>query len=152
MISANITFEILLCRSPVLLFSFLRNSFTQFLTLLPGGYFPFKFSYSLFCILWLGFEFCYWLLNSSMQFSNSIIRLHSPLMQFWILLFSFTFCHSLYQFYYVVMNRFIQFPVLLFTFQLCSSKSGTLADGPLGTSNKSTPQNQKIYENTCLLK
>ena len=152
MISANITFEILLCRSPVLLFSFLKNSFTQFLTLLPGGYFPFKFSYSLFCILWLGFEFCYWLLNSSMQFSNSIIRLHSPLMQFWILLFSFTSCHSLYQFYYVVMNRFIQFPVLLFTFQLCSSKSGTLADDPLGTSNKSTPQNQKIYENTCLLK
>ena len=36
-ISANIAFQILLCRSPMLLFSFLRNSFMQFLTLSRGG-------------------------------------------------------------------------------------------------------------------
>ena len=90
-ISPNINFQILLCNSSMLLFSFLKNSHMHFRIML----FPFEFCYSLFwfyyplCIILFSCQFYYSLSNFVMQFSNSIIRLYSPLMHFWILLFSF---------------------------------------------------------------
>ena len=80
---------------------------------------------SLLRILLFSFEFCYSLSNFVMQFSNSVIRLYSPLVQFRILIFPFQFCYSLFQFYYANINSVIQFPILLFAFDLCRSKSGT---------------------------
>ena len=56
-ISANINFQILLCHSPMLLFSFVRNSYMHVRILL----FPFEFCYSLF---W----FYYAVMNSFIQF------------------------------------------------------------------------------------
>ena len=76
-------------------------------------------------ILLFSFQFYYSLSNYVMLFSNPIIRLYSSVMQFRILLFPFKFCCSLFQFYYAIMNSFIQLPILLFAFELCSSKSGT---------------------------
>ena len=128
MISANINFQILLCHSPIMLFSFLRNSFYA----VSNPIIPFRILLFIFLILLchyefflFSFQFYYSLSNYVMQFSNPIIRLYSPLMQFRILLFPFKFCYSLFQFYYAIMNSVIQFPIVLFAFELCSSKSGT---------------------------
>ena len=127
-ISANINFQILLCHSPIMLFSFLRNSFMQFPILL----FPFEFCYSFFWfyyaiinsfihfpILLFAFELCYAVFQSCYSIRYSLLR------QFRILLFPFKFCCSLFQFYYAIMNSFIQFPILLFAFEFSSSKSGS---------------------------
>ena len=93
----NINILILLCHSSMLLFSLLCT-----------------------------FESYYSLSNSvNVQFSNSIIRLYSTLMQFRIPLFPFKFFYLLSQFYYAIRNSFIHFPILLFALELCSSKSGT---------------------------
>ena len=72
-ISANINFQILLCHSPMLLCSFLRNSYMHVRILL----FPFEFCYLLF---W----FYYAIMNSFIQF--------------WILLFAFELCYAVVQF------------------------------------------------------
>ena len=100
MISANINFQILLCYSPMLLFSFLRNSFMQFRILL----FPFEFCYSFF---W----FYYAITNFFIQFP--------------ILLFAFELCYAVFQSYYstvqsshVVSNPIISFQILLVTFPI----------------------------------
>ena len=145
-ISANINFQILLCHSPMLLFSFLRNSFTQLRILL----FPFEFCYSLFwfyyaimnsliqfSILLFAFEFCY----AIFQFYNSIVQsshaVSNPAISFEILSFSFLILLA-----YVIMNSFIHFPIVsIIRFRiLCSStwwkNIVNLAVGPLGTSNK----------------
>ena len=83
-VSANINFQILLCYSPMLLFSFLRNSFMQFQILL----FPFVFCYSFFLFYYAITNFFYSVSNSFIRFrimlcsfqSNPIIRLYTPLM------------------------------------------------------------------------
>ena len=125
-ISANINFQILLCYSPILLFSFLRNSFIQFRILL----FPFEFCYSFFWfyyaitnffiqfpILLFAFELCYavfcpillfdcTVLSCSLEsyyfLSNSVGYLSNSIMPLWVLLFSF-------QFYYSLSNYVMQF-------------------------------------------
>ena len=127
-ISANINFQILLCYSPILLFSFLRNSFIQFRILL----FPFEFCYSFFWfyyaitnffiqfpILLFAFELCYavfcpillfdcTVLSCSLEsyyfLSNSVGYLSNSIMPLWVLLFSF-------QFYYSLSNYVMQFSV-----------------------------------------
>ena len=136
-ISANINFQILLCHSPMLLFSFLRNSYMHGRVLL----FPFEFCYLLFWfyyaimhsfiqfrILLFAFELCY----AVVQFYDSIVQsshaVSNPIISFPILLFTFPILFV------------FQFPILLFAFELCSSKSGTcivyLAYGALGTSKE----------------
>ena len=114
-ISANINFQILLCHSPMLLFSFLRNSYMHVRILL----FPFEFCHSLF---W----FYYAVMNSFIQFR--------------ILLFVFQFCDAVVQFCnsivessHAVLNPIISFPILLFTFpillcqyQFCYSVSNSI--------------------------
>ena len=121
-ISANINFQILLCHSPMLLFSFLRNSYMHGRVLL----FPFEFCYLLFWfyyaimhsfiqfrILLFAFELCY----AVVQFYDSIVQsshaVSNPIISFPILLFTFPILFV------------FQFPILLFAFELCSSKSGT---------------------------
>ena len=118
-ISANNNFQILLCHSPTLLFSFLRNFFMQFRILL----FPFEFCYSFFWfyyaimssfniqfpILLLAFELCYAVFQSYYStvqsshvvsnpiffLSNSVGYLSNSIMPLWVLLFSIQFYYSL---------------------------------------------------------
>ena len=121
---ANINFQIMLCHSPIMLFSFLGNLFMQFRILL----FPFEFCYSF-------FRFYYAIMNSLIQFP--------------ILLFAFELCYAVFQCYYsivqsshvvsnsvgyhsnsimplwILLFTLIQFPILLFPFEISSSKSGT---------------------------
>ena len=142
MISANINFQILLCHSPMLLCSFLRNSYMHVRILL----FPFEFCYLLFRfyyaimnsfiqfrILLFAFKFCY----AVVQFCNSIVQsshvVSNPNISFPILLFTFPILLCQYKFCYSVSNPIIRF-------RICSSKSGTfivyLAEGALGTSKE----------------
>ena len=115
-------FRIMLCSFPILLFdcTVLSCSFESYY-FLSNSAVLFSNSIMPLCILLFGFQFYYSLSNYVMQFFNPVIRLYSPLMQFRILLFPFKFCCSLFQFYYAIMKSFI----LLFAFELCSSKSGT---------------------------
>ena len=115
-----IRFRIMLCSFPILLFdcTVLSCSFESYY-FLSNSAVLFSNSIMPLCILLFSFQFYYSLSNYVMQFFNPVIRLYSPLMQFRILLFPFKFCCSLFQFYYVL------FPILLFAFELCSSKSGT---------------------------
>ena len=92
-ISANINFQILLCYSPMLLFSFLRNSFMQFRILL----FPFEFCYSFF---W----FYYAITNFFYSVSNSIIRFRIMLCSFPALLFDCTVLSCSLESYYFLSN------------------------------------------------
>ena len=107
----NINFQILLCHSSMLLFSFLRNSYMHVRILL----FPLEILLFALLILLCHYAFFY-------SVSNSVI------------------CYSLFQFYYANINSVIQFPILLFAFELCSCKSGTFivysADSALGTSKE----------------
>ena len=109
----NINFQILLCHSSMLLFSFLRNSYMHVRILL----FPFEFCYLLY---W----FYYAIMHSFIHFRILLSVI----------------CYSLFQFYYANINSVIQFPILLFAFELCSCKSGTFivysADSALGTSKE----------------
>ena len=115
-ISANIAFQILLCRSPMLLFSFLRNSFMQFLTLLRGGgVFPFQilfftFLHSLigFRILLLAFEFFY---NSIAQSSHAVLN---PIIFFHILSFTLPVLLCRYESFHSVSSSIIHFPIMFF--------------------------------------
>ena len=93
MISANINFQILLCYSRMLLFSFLRNSFMQFRILL----FPFEFCYSFF---W----FYYAITNFFYSVSNSIIRFRIMLCSFPVLLFDCTVLSCSLESYYFLSN------------------------------------------------
>ena len=92
-ISANINFQILLCHSPMLLCSFLRNSYMHVRILL----FPFEFCYLLF---W----FYYAIMNSFIQF--------------WILLFAFELCYAVVQFYdsIVQFSHAVSNPIFLFSY------------------------------------
>ena len=113
-ISANINFQILLCQSPIMLFSF---PFKQFGILL----FPFEFCYSFFWfyyaimnsfiqfpILLFAFELCYAVFQSCYSIVQSSHAVSNPISSFqillfssnsimplWILLFSFHFYYSL---------------------------------------------------------
>ena len=84
-IFANINFQILLCHSSMLLFSFLRNSYMHVRILL----FPFEFCYLLY---W----FYYAIMHSFIQFRIllSVIRFSNSVIQFPILLFAFELCSS----------------------------------------------------------
>ena len=112
-ISANINFQILLCHSPMLLCSFLRNSYMHVRILL----FPSEFCYSLF---W----FYYAIMNSFIQFR--------------ILLFAFKFCYavvqfcnSIVQFSHAVSNPNISFPILLFTFPILYANINSVIQFPI---------------------
>ena len=82
----NINFQILLCHSSMLLFSFLRNSYMHVRILL----FPFEFCYLLY---W----FYYAIMHSFIQFQIllSVIHFSNSIMPISILLFSFQFYYSL---------------------------------------------------------
>ena len=82
----NINFQILLCHSSMLLFSFLRNSYMHVRILL----FPFEFCYLLY---W----FYYAIMHSFIQFRILLSAIHfsNSIMPISILLFSFQFYYSL---------------------------------------------------------
>ena len=105
MISTNINFHILLCHSPILLFSFLRNSYMHVWILL----FPFEFCYSLF---W----FYYAIMNSFIQF-----RILLFVFEFWDAVVQF--CNLIVQSSEAVLHPVISFPILLFSFQFYYSLS-----------------------------
>ena len=136
MISANINFQILLCHSPMLLFSFRILLF------------PFEFCYSFFWFYYaIIYEFFYSVSNSVIRFwillwsfpIFSIIRLYSPLMRlpnpiifFEILLFTFPILLFHHEFLYSVSNSIIRFRIMFFQIR----DFVYLADSALGTSNK----------------
>ena len=140
-ISANINFQILLCHSPIMLFSFLRNSFYA----VSNPIIPFRILLFIFLILLCHHEFFY-------SVSNSVIRFRIMLCSFPILLFDCTVLSCSFESYYFLSNSVILFSnsimplwILLFSFQFCYSLSNYVlpnpglrlfGDGALGTSNK----------------
>ena len=142
MISANITFQILLCHSPVLLFTFRILLF------------PFEVCYSFFWIyyaiigiLLFSFQFYHSLSNyvlqfSILQFSHAV---SNPIIPFQILLFSLPILLCHYAFFYSVSNSIIRFRVMFFQIR----DFVYLADGALGTSNKLISRVPAIQKNVA---
>ena len=140
-ISANINFQILLCHSPIMLFSFLRNFFYA----VSNPIIPFRILLFIFLILLCHHEFFY-------SVSNSVIRFRIMLCSFPILLFDCTVLSCSFESYYFLSNSVILFSnsimplwILLFSFQFRYSLSNyvlpnpglrLLGDGALVTSNK----------------
>ena len=155
-ISANNNFQILLCHSLMLLFSFLRNSFMQFRILL----FPFEFCYSFFWfyyaimssfniqfpILLFAFELCYAVFQSYYSTVQSSHVVSNPIISFQILLVTFPILLCHYAFFYSVSNSIIRFRIMFFQIR----DFVYLADGALGTSNKLISRVWKTWQTKTL--
>ena len=142
MISANITFQILLCHSPVLLFTFRILLFPfEVCYSFFWIYYAIMNSFIQFPILSFAFELCV-LQFSIVQSSHAV---SNPIISFQILLFSLPILLCHYAFFYSVSNSIIRFRVMFFQIR----DFVYLADGALGTSNKLISRVPAIQKNVA---
>ena len=135
-ISANINFQILLCHSPMLLFSFRILLFPfEFCYSFFWFYYAIMNSFIQFPILLFAFELCYAVFQSCYSIVQSSHAVSNPIISFQILLFSFPILLC------SVSNSIIRFRIMFFQIR----DFVYLADGALGTSNKLISQYRKTW-------